>query len=65
MVEVTSSILIYIYATVGLIIILLIWNAYLAWRTKRILQKQIQYETQQQAPAQNYQQQYQAPSYPY
>ena len=76
MVEVTSQILIYIYATVGLIIVLLIWNGYLAWRTKRIIQKQInneqkpayqmqqpmQYPTQQQ----NYpQQQYGNQSYPY
>lgn len=39
-----SNQLIYIYSAVGLILILLVYNLYLIYKTKKMIKQQIEYE---------------------
>ena len=57
--------IIYLYGAVSIIIIVLLWVAFMTWRTKRIILKQIQNEQRQSYPQPVQQGYYPPQNYPY
>jgi heme/copper-type cytochrome/quinol oxidase subunit 2 len=44
MVEIATQMIVYLYGAVSIIIIVLLWIAYMVWKSKRMLRKAIDYE---------------------